>query len=133
LLKTNANRNNYFGNIRVWEGWCIETYTWYYDLKLVQFPQTLVSSVDLQNTWHKWTSFSWDMTSPHLVASFRHAEGSYCFRLQGSVRPRIMPTKGREWKSTAIMTVFFKLLDSQLKLNQRLFLATLGIGNKSMW
>jgi len=43
-----------------------------------------------------------------------------------------MPTKGREWKSTAIMTVFFKLLDSQLKLNQRLFLATLGIGNKSM-
>jgi len=43
-----------------------------------------------------------------------------------------MPTKCREKKSTAVMAVFFKLLDSQPKLEQWFFLATLGIRNKDM-
>jgi hypothetical protein len=43
-----------------------------------------------------------------------------------------MTTKGRERKSTAAMAVFFKLLDSQPKLEKWLFLATLGIRNKDM-
>jgi hypothetical protein len=53
-------------------GCCIEAYMWYYGLNFVKLLQTLENIVELNNTWHKWTSFFRDMTSPHLMVSFRH-------------------------------------------------------------